>query len=146
MQAASISALTPCCIRSVDTAAVQQWLNSTDSCGQKTHTVSLWIRHGTSSFCCFLSSAHRNSCHMPSASVYFQGVKWGVCGRNSLCFVCHCPIGYRREGGLLCMIRERIPVSFVKLFLYKNNKNWSFSCTPFCQLQSPSVCLSSSFV
>lgn len=91
-----------------------------------------------------LSSAHRNSCHMPSASVYFQGVKWGACGRNSLCFVCHCPIGYPREGGLLCMIRERISVSFVKLFLYKNNKNWSFSCTPLCQLHSPSVYLAHS--
>lgn len=99
MRAASISALTPSCIHSVGTAAVQQWLNNMDSCGQKTHTVSLWIRHGRSSFCCFLSSAHRNSCHMPSASVYFQGVKWGACGRNSLCFVYHCPIGYPREGG-----------------------------------------------
>lgn len=98
MQTASISALTPSCIRSVDTAAVQQWLNNRDSCGQKTHAVSLWIRHGRSSFCCFLSSAHRNSCHMPSASVYFQGVKWGACGRNSLCSVCHCAIGCLREG------------------------------------------------
>lgn len=50
-----------------------------------------------------------------------------------------------REVGL-CMIRELISVSFVKLFLCKNNKNRSFSFTPFCQLQSPSVCLSSSLV
>lgn len=35
---------------------------------------------------------------------------------------------------------------FSVLFLYKNNKNWNFSCTPFCQLQYPYVCLSISFV